>query len=189
MWFENLLKWFTEADNVLSFAQLVAAFVTALATFALWRVTRVLAVETKTLAAMTSHSFVVGTFEQSAAGSGTFDVVLRNTGNSTAFDIKLKFEPALPKGDGQADLEKETSFEASILSPGQHLPLSAVMFRDAPETNFKVFVSWSSAPSSKDRNQMNYETKIYTGRSLGWNVKGTHDIANELEKIRKQLPK
>ena len=53
MWIENVVAWFTNAANALVFAQLVAAFVTAIATIALWRVTRVLAVETKTLAAMT----------------------------------------------------------------------------------------------------------------------------------------
>lgn len=93
MWFENLLKWFAVADNALSFAQLVAAFVTALATFALWRVTRVLAVETKTLAAMTSRPFVVCSLESSGASAIALNLTLRNTGNATAFDVKLELSP------------------------------------------------------------------------------------------------
>jgi hypothetical protein len=189
MWIENAVAWFAVAANTLAFAQLLAAFVTAIATFALWRVTRVLAVETKTLAAMTSHPFVVASFEPSAADSGAFDVVLRNTGNSTAFNIKLTFTPALRTDQEQEDGKEETSFDVSILNPGQGLPLLGVMYRDAPETNFAVSLSWSSTPSSKERERLEYVTKIYTGISRGWNVKSTNEIANELEKIRKHLVK
>lgn len=189
MWFANVVAWLSEATNALAIAQLFAAIVTALATFALWRVTKVLAVETKTLAAMTSHPFVVGAFEPSAAGSGTFDVVVRNTGNSAAFDIKLAFTPALPNNTQQAEVSDETSFDISILIPGQRLPLFAVMYRAAPETKFKITVSWSSTPSSKEREQISYETQISTAISLGWNVKGTHEIANELKIIREYLKK
>lgn len=95
MWFENLLKWFAEAENALSFAQLVAAFVTAIATFALWRVTYVLAVETKTLAAMTSRPFVVCGIESSLADTTALNLALRNTGNATAFDVKAKISPVM----------------------------------------------------------------------------------------------
>jgi hypothetical protein len=191
VWFENAVAWLSEATNALTIAQLFAAIVTALATFALWRVTKVLAVETKTLAAMTSHPFVVGAFETSAADSGAFDVVVRNTGNSAAFDIKLAFTPALPNNvqQEQAEVSDETSFEVSILIPGQRLPLFAVMYRDAPETKFKISVSWSSTPSSKEREQIIYETRISTAINLGWNVKGTHEIANELKIIREHLIK
>lgn len=189
MWIENAVAWFAVAANTLAFAQLLAAFVTAIATFALWRVTRVLAVETKTLAAMTSHPFVVGTFEPSAADSAAFDVVLRNTGNGTAFNIKLSFTPAIPTSHENEEGKEETSFDVSVLNPGQGLPLLGVMYRDAPETNFKVSVSWSSTPSNKVREQIDYLTQVYTGISRGWNVKGTNEIAKELENIRKHLEK
>lgn len=55
MWVDSAVAWLAEAANALAAAQLFAALVTAAATFALWRVTRVLSVETKTLAAMTSR--------------------------------------------------------------------------------------------------------------------------------------
>jgi len=81
VWIENVVAWFTVGANILTVAQLVAAFVTAIATIALWRVTRVLADETKTLAAMTSRPFVVSSFESSEADPTAIDVVFRNTGN------------------------------------------------------------------------------------------------------------
>lgn len=43
------------ADNSLILAQVFAALITAFATIALWRVTRVLAVETATLARLQTH--------------------------------------------------------------------------------------------------------------------------------------
>lgn len=189
VWIEHLVGWFAEAANALAFAQLVAAFVTAAATFALWRVTRVLAVETKTLAAMTSNPFVVGSFEPSVADGGAFDVVLRNTGNATAFDIELKFSPPLPHPLDEDENATETVFKVSLLGPGQSLPLLGVQAVQAPDTKFKVSVSWSASPTSSNRTPLTYETRIFSGITCGWSTKGLHQIAEELEKLRKQLPK
>lgn len=190
MWFENLLKWFTEAENVLSFAQLVAAFVTALATFALWRVTRVLAVETKTLAAMTSRPFVVCGIESSLADPTALNLVVRNTGNAAAFDIKAKITPPLPKANGTIDEgEKETLAEVSYLPPGQVLARMGVMSRDINDVKYNVEISWSSSPRSADRENLNYIFEGRDGFNGGFKEKGLHEIANELEKISKQLSK
>lgn len=189
MWVEHLIGWFAEAANALAIAQLVAAFVTAAATFALWRVTRVLAVETKTLAAMTSNPFVVGSFEPSVADSGAFDVVLRNTGNATAFDIKLKFSPPLPHPLDEDENATETVFEVSLLGPGQSLPLLGVQAIEAPDTKFKVSVSWSALPTNSNRTPLTYETKIFPGITRGWNTRGLHQVAQELEKLRKAQEK
>lgn len=80
MTYEGIVEWFLHAANLLAFSQLIAAAVTAWATFALWRVTRVLAVETKTLAAMTSRPFVVCSLESSGASAVALNLTLRNTG-------------------------------------------------------------------------------------------------------------
>ena len=93
----DIFEWLSHAGNILALAQLVAAFVTAVATWALWRVTRVLAVETATLAKMTSRPFVVCMLESSGASSRALNLVLRNTGNATAFDVTLQLAPHFPK--------------------------------------------------------------------------------------------
>ena len=120
MWIENLVGSFAVSANALALAQLVAAFVTAIATIALWRVTRVLVGETKTLAAMTLRPFVVCSAESSPVSAISFNLVLRNTGNATAFDVKLQLSPPLANPDGSplAD-ETMTKWEISLLPPGQ----------------------------------------------------------------------
>ena len=101
MTFGSIVEWFSQGANALAFSQLVAAGVTAIATIALWRVTRVLAVETKVLAKMTSQPFVVSSFESSGADPTALNLTLRNTGNATAFDVKFRITPAPPKANGQ----------------------------------------------------------------------------------------
>jgi hypothetical protein len=186
VWFENLVNWFAEAENALSFAQLVAAFVTALATFALWRVTRVLAVETKTLAAMTSRPFVVCGIESSLADAQALNLVLRNTGNATAFDVIAKITPPLPKQNGRsAEDATETMLDVSFLPPSLVLPRKGFMSREIQETTFNVEVSWSLMPGATKRETLSYTMEPQDGFRGGWTEKGLHQIAQELEKVRK----
>ncbi|MCC5967757.1 MAG: hypothetical protein JJU24_16670 [Natronohydrobacter sp.] len=186
MWFENIVGWFAEAANALAFAQLVAAFVTALATFALWRVTRVLAVETKTLAAMTSRPFVVCHLESSGASAIALNLTLRNTGNATAFDVKLQLSPALEKPDGSPpDVDDLTSWEISLLPPGQALTTQGVMGPKVYGQVFSATVSWAALPGASVRESLSYSFEPKDGFRGGWNTKGLHQIAEELEKLRR----
>lgn len=185
MWIENAAAWFTKAANALAFAQLIAAFVTAIATFALWRVTRVLAVETKTLAAMTSQPFVVCSLESSEASSAALNLTLRNTGNATAFDVKFSLSPALPKPDGSKSKdETRTQNEISMIPPGHALHLQAVMGPEIRDIKFAVTLSWSQRPGDQKRETLDYSFEPKDGFRGGWNVKGIHEIAQELEKLR-----
>lgn len=188
MWFENLVAWFADAANALAFAQLVAAFVTAVATFALWRVTRVLAVETKTLAAMTSRPFVVCSLESSGASAIALNLTLRNTGNATAFDVKFSLSPALPKPNGEKpEDDTKTENEISLLPPGQALHLQGVMGPEVCDKKFAVTLSWSQLPGAKKRETLEYSFEPKDGFRGGWNTKGVHEVAQELEKMRNEM--
>lgn len=105
--------------NFVTLTQVLAALVTAVATIALWRVTRVLAIETTTLAKMTAQPFVVCWLESSASSAIALNLTLRNTGNATAFDIRMVLTPALPENPNQAPTENnsETVFRTSLLPP------------------------------------------------------------------------
>ncbi|NVK20840.1 MAG: hypothetical protein HWE30_19345 [Methylocystaceae bacterium] len=177
--------------NSLPLAQVLAALVTAVATIALWRVTRVLAVETTTLAKMTAQPFVVCWLESSTASAIALNLTLRNTGNATAFDIKVRLTPALAdKPDGTPSGEdKETAFDTSLLPPGQMLSIQGAMGPQAHDKVFMAKVSWSSYPGSSERETLEYTFEPKDGFRGGFNSKGIHDVAQELEKIRKQLPK
>ncbi|MDW9523786.1 hypothetical protein GOA61_09455 [Sinorhizobium meliloti] len=182
--------WIAAPGNAVAAAQLFAALVTAAATIALWYVTRILAVETKVLSSMTSRPFVIFSFQSSLAAAEALDSVVSNTGNATAFDVEVTISPALPNGNGSRDPEKEESkFLVSLLPPGAAIPKQGVMSRDIHEETFSVDVSWSSAPKSTERERIRYNIQPQDGFRAGWRVKGNHQIAEELEKIRKLLPK
>lgn len=188
--FDNIFVWFSNGQNLLTTAQLIAAFITALATFALWRVTRVLAVETSALAKMTSRPFVACGIESSLADATALNLVIRNTGNATAFDIIAKISPPLPKPNGQPSNDKtETSIDVSYLPPGQVLPRKGVMSRDIPDVRFKVEISWSLFPDSIDREKLTYSIDAGDGFRGGFAEKGIHQMVQELAKNQKTTPK
>lgn len=185
-----LRGWFSEPANILAFAQLVAAAVTALATIALWRVTCVLATETTALAKMTSRAFVISSFESSGVEPTALNLVLRNTGNATAFDVKLRMTPALPNPSGEQVIDLEaTTFEASLLPPGQALTIKGVMSWHVHETVFHVMTSWAQTPNGEDREELSYKTEPKDGFQGGWKAKGLHDVAEEIKGLRSGLAK
>jgi hypothetical protein len=186
----TIIAWLSNGENALAAAQVAVALVTALATLALWRVTRVLAVETSALAKMTSRPFVVCALESSGASAVALNLALRNTGNATAFDIKLNMSPALPKPNGaNPDDERLTTHDISLLPPGQVLNIQGVMGPEVHDKVFNVSVSWASMPGASERETLAYEIEAKDGFRGGWNTKGPHHIAEELEKLRKQMPK
>lgn len=189
MWIE-IVAWFAKAENALAFSQLAAAAVTAIATIALWRVTGVLAVETKTLAAMTSRPFVVCSTESSTVSANSFNLVLRNTGNATAFDVKLRLSPAIADPD-RSPLSDENvmTWDVSLLPPGQLLTKYAGFGPDIHEIVFSATVSWAALPGATVRESLSYKFEPRDGFQGGVNTKGAHHIAEELEIIRKQLLK
>lgn len=190
MWFETFITWIAVGENTLAVAQLAAAFITALATFALWRVTRVLAVETSGLAKMTSRPFVICGIESSLADPTALNLVIRNTGNAAAFDIKTKVLPPLPQPNGTTgEGQTETLVDVSYLPPGQVLSRQGVMSRDIFDVKYDVEISWASSPRSTDRESLSYIFEGRDGFNGGFKEKGMHEIANELEKIRNLLPK
>lgn len=179
------------AVNSLVLAQVLAAVVTAVATIALWRVTRVLAVETTTLAKMTAQPFVVCWLESSDAIAIALNLTLRNTGNATAFDIKLRITPALPASYDGSPVEdgSETTFSTSLLPPGQALSIRGVMGERIHDTVFNAEISWTDRPGSSVREAIAYSFEPKDGFRAGFATKGLHEVAQELERIRKLLPK
>jgi hypothetical protein len=186
----SLISWFSNADNVLAVVQVFAAFVTALATLALWRVTKVLAVETAELASMTSRPFVVGSLESSPASALALNLTLRNTGNATAFDIELTVSPALPKANGTRNpLLNQTERKVSLLPPTQALTLQGVMGSNIHDEVYQMKVSWADKPGSEVRESLSYSIEAQDGFNGGWSDKNVHHVADELKKIREALPK
>ncbi len=69
----------------------LATVLTAVATYFLFRVTRVLAVETKRMAEASAQPHVVATLVPNRWSLNYFDLNVDNTGNATAYDIAVHF--------------------------------------------------------------------------------------------------
>lgn len=181
------MTWLSLPENLLTLAQVMAALVTAFATWALWRVTNILAVETSELAKMTSNPFVVCYLRSSDASPQAMNLALENTGNATAFDIQLRVTPAPPTPNSKGLTEKDaTTFEGSLLPPGKDLVIQAVMSREAYDQRFMVEISWSNRPGNTERQKLEYSFGVKDGFRAGWRTKGLHEIADELEKMRQK---
>lgn len=128
----------------------IGAAVTAGATIMLWRVTSVLARETKRLSEATSQPQVVVTIESNRWSFIHADLVIANTGNATAFDVKISFEPALPLNHEGTGGPHEAPFQAiSALRPSQQLSSWVGRMHDLIELRFTVSISWRKSPTAE----------------------------------------
>ncbi|ANG96764.1 hypothetical protein A8A54_09955 [Brucella pseudogrignonensis] len=186
--YQSILSWMSDSANFLTLAQLFAALITAAATIALWRVTRVLAVETKTLAKMTAQPFIVCSLRSSAADATALDLIIQNTGNAVAFNIKVVITPPLPAYNGSTSDEiTETVIEISMLPPSLNFQKQGVMGRYVHDKTFAAHIEWASLPQGSQIESLDYQFKADDGFRGGWNVKGMHQLVEEVAKIRNKI--
>lgn len=171
-----------------SSASLLATLVTAVATVALWYVTSVLARETKRLADTTSQPQVVASVQPNRWGGGFADLHVANTGNATAFEIEIKFDPPLEKDPVDADAP--TPFQSiSLLKPGQALSSFLVEYDRIIDVIYDVTVSWKRDPAKGERESLSYKLRVADVR--GVTHLGSPDpviqIAEDIRKLREEF--
>lgn len=104
--------------------------------------------------------------------------------------MKPELSPALEEPNGAPpDDPNGTQWEISRLPPGQALSRQGVMSTKVYGKVFDAAVSWAAMPGASIRESLSYSFEPKDGFRGGWNTKGLHQIAEELEKLRKQLPK
>ena len=167
---------------------LLGSLVTAVATLFLWRVTKLLAVETKRMAEASAQPHVVATLDPNRWSMGHFDLKVDNTGNATAYDIKVDFTPTLVNGEGRAGGMAVPFANISLLKPGQGMSSYLAEYPLVSKRVYSVRVSWrrSSADSQREENVYTINMADREGVSdLGGDpmVK----IANDMAKIREDL--
>lgn len=176
------------ATNLVAIGTMVAAFATALATFFLLKVTGILAKETKRLADATDpHAQVVAALVPNRWSLIHVDIEIENTGNATAFDIRVVFDPPVEDGRVGEDDEGKVPFNTiSILKPGQKL--GSYIGHVAPflEATYKVTTSWAIAPGSLDRTELKYELDMrdYKGMSSLGERDPLVGVATQLKRLR-----
>ncbi len=167
-------------NHAISFVGALGAIVTAIATFFLWRVTKILAQETARMADSSASPQVVATIEPNRWSVRHADINIDNTGNASAFDVHIQFNPTLSPDHGTL-IER-----ISVLKPGRGISTFIGEFSPIIEKTFDVTISWSREPSGSTREKITYSLDLRTYKNIGY--LGERDpsvqIAQEIKKIR-----
>ncbi len=151
---ENFAGWFPAFVAVVG---MLGTIVTAVATFLLWRVTKLLAVETQRMAKATSQPHVVATLDPNRWSMRHFDLKVDNTGNATAYDISVEFSPPLENGEGRSGGIEVPFEKISVLKPGQGVASYLADYERVKGKVYSVRVSWRRAAAEPQR-----EENVYT---------------------------
>lgn len=174
-----------EAQVLATLVTLLAALVTALATVALWRATRVLAKETMKLADATAQPQVVASLIPNRWSLLHTDLTIENTGNASAFDISIEFDPPLTSGEAREELSVPFQ-HVSVLKPGQSLTSYLSEVGPYLDRQFVVRIEWARQPGAASREALSYV--IDMGDYSGVSSLGERDplvqIAKEVKHIR-----
>ncbi|WP_156313835.1 MULTISPECIES: hypothetical protein [unclassified Citromicrobium] len=177
-----------EPSDISTLVAAVGASVTAIATIALWRVTNALARETKRMAEATGSPQIVATLRPNPWTMKYADLCIANTGNASAFDIRLSFTPPLRiNEDYSSEEEKAPPFsKVSILKPGESLTSDIGRGFPLLDIDYQVTTSWLRHPTSEKRESLSFRLSL--GDATGMARLGTPDpliqIAQEVKNLR-----
>ncbi|MEN2976757.1 hypothetical protein P7L78_02830 (plasmid) [Tistrella bauzanensis] len=135
----------------------LGTLVTAIATFFLWRATKILAHETTRMAETAAQPHVVVTLTPNPWSMEHFDIHIDNTGNATAYDIFVTFDPPLENGEARGE-HIETPFQKiSVLKPSQGMVSYLSEFKRLKGKTYKVEIIWKR-DASRPQLQKNFYT-------------------------------
>ncbi|WP_122243043.1 hypothetical protein [Pseudomonas syringae] len=177
-------------SDILSAGSVIATVVTAFATIFLWRVTKLLAKETTRMVEASDQPHIVSTLIPNRWSLRHYDLVVDNTGNATAYDIRVVFDPPLENGEARKNYAKIPFEQISVLKPGQGLRSYLADINVLRGKSYEVTISWRRGSKAKPRETNAYTLDMadYEGTSeLGRDP--TLDVARSLEKIEKSLSK
>ncbi|MEA5671445.1 hypothetical protein VA602_08825 [Pseudomonas sp. MH2] len=177
--------WLTTAPAL---GNMLAAVVTAIATIFLWRVTKLLAKETTRMVEAADQPHVVAILSRNRWSVKHFDLVVENTGNATAYDIKISFNPPLENGEARRQGAKIPFEQVSVLKPGQELRSYLADITLLEGKSFEVTISWRHGSKERPRETNSYTLNMadYKGVSeLGQDP--VVDMARSLERMEKNL--
>lgn len=172
---------------IVSIGGLIGTLVTAIATIFLWRVTQVLARETTRMVDASSQPHVVATLDPNLWSMRHFDLNVNNTGNGTAYDILVDFDPPLVNGEGRENKDVPLK-RISVLKPGQGLSSYISDFRSLEDKVFTVTISWRRNASSAVREQNTYTLDM--GYVHGISMLGNNpqvQMANHIKKLQEDF--
>lgn len=165
-----------------------ATIVTAIATGVLAWVTWLLWKATNRMAAATSEPYVVATLEPNRWSFIHLDLVLENTGNGPAFDVRIEFSPAISRERG-GSTDVQPLDRVAVIRPGQVLRDYLSKGSDFLEKSYRVSLSWKTSPTARERVTNDYDLDIkHYDRfiQLGGNDP-LFQIAQEMKRLREAV--
>ncbi|WYX16393.1 hypothetical protein WJ974_07885 [Achromobacter xylosoxidans] len=150
----------------------LGALVTAIATFFLWRVTKTLAHETTRMVEAAAQPHIVVTITPNHWSLNHFDIHVDNTGNATAYDIKVSFDPPLENGETRGAHLAIPFQNISVLKPGQGMASHLSGYESLKNKNYRITISWK-----RDSTKNEYQTNRYTLRMNDYT--GISQLGNE----------
>ncbi|MAM37258.1 MAG: hypothetical protein CL949_01840 [Erythrobacter sp.] len=172
-------------QTIATYGTLLASIVTAVATFFLWRVTGLLASET-TRMADAGRPQIVANITPNQWSVIHLDISVENTGNATAFDIEVAFDPPLVNGEARGEEVAVPFQKISILKPGQALNSYLSEVGDYLEKQFAVTISWKTHPLHQKRETLSYTLNMADFRGVSY--LGSRDplvqVAQEVKHLR-----
>lgn len=142
-------------SSLMSIAGLIGSLATAIATVFLWRVTKSLARETTRMAEASAQPHVVATLSPNIWSMNHFDLHVDNTGNATAYEIAVSFDPPLASGEGRTEREVPLQ-KISVLKPGQGIASYLSEYGPLVGQKYQVTVSWRNTQKNER------EENVYT---------------------------
>lgn len=172
-------------QTIATYGTLLASIVTAIATFFLWRVTGLLASET-TRMADAGRPQIVANITPNQWSVIHLDISVENTGNATAFDIEVAFDPPLVNGQARGEGVTVPFQKISILKPSQALNSYLSEVGDYLEKQFAVTISWKTHPLNEKRETLSYTLNMADFRGVSY--LGSRDplvqVAQEMKHFR-----
>lgn len=172
-------------DTIGTLISAFAALLTAVATFFLWRVTKLLADETKRMVDASVQPHVVVTLEPNSWAAFYFDINIANTGNAPAYDIEVEFDPPLVNAEHRKNKGIPFS-KVSVLKNGDSLSSSLCEYEKIKDQIYSVSISWSKHPDSieRERNEYSYDMASFEGVSYLGARSPITQIAEQVKKLR-----
>lgn len=172
---------------IATWGTLAGTIATAIATFFLWRVTKILAVETRRMADASAQPQIVASIVLNKWAMNHVDLEIQNTGNATAFEIDVVFDPPLENGEVRADGDYAIPFQfISVLKPGQSLSSYLAEAEPLLDKSYTITTSWKLLPEAIERHALSYSLHMsdYKGMSRLGAADPAIQIAEQLKKLR-----
>ncbi len=181
---DQLTNWISTFNT---FAGTIGTLVTAVATFCLWRVTRVLANETTRMVEASSQPHVVATLSPSRWSTRHFELCVANTGNATAYEVQISFTPSLPTSKNLPNVKVPLQ-QISVLKPERELSSYLCEYVEVKGKQYEVTISWTRQAKSGDRETNAYTLDMADIENMGkLGDEPLVTVANSLKKMQESL--